>query len=118
MRQVTKIKAPMETVDMRTGERTPGEATWHILPPPADVCPICALAHPATEPHNAQSMYYQLAFQSLNKRAATWADAAAHCSDAVKQKWRRAFATLGHKWTEPPAGVAPIEHHGLGADKP
>lgn len=114
-----KLMSTMQTVDMATGAVVAEDpVAWHLAPPPAGVCPICAFDHAASEPHNAQSLYYQMAFEHLNGRAPTWADAAAHCVEAVQVKWRRAFRTLGHAWTEPPAGVATIEHHGQGPDKP
>jgi hypothetical protein len=58
-----------------------------LLPPPPDHCQICAVKHEPDEPHDPESLYYQLVFHNENGRKATWADAMAHCPDEVKELW-------------------------------
>lgn len=78
-----------------------------LLPPPPDVCPVCAVKHEAWQAHNAQSLYYQMRFQGLHGRWPTWADAAAHCSDEVRAHWKQMLSDRG-AWSEPPTGVLVI----------
>jgi hypothetical protein len=101
---VTKIDAD--------GNETHEAAAWHIMPPPADRCQICAVKHEPGEPHNAHSMYYQMTFTSMIGRAPTWADALAHCGEKTKLLWTAELQRRG-AWTEPPAGEEPVAHHGI-----
>lgn len=57
------------------------EKSFTLLPPAPGVCQECATEH---------------------GRAATWADAVAHCEPAVRQAWE----------TEPPAARAPERFEG------
>lgn len=70
---------------------------FKLLPPAKDCCQVCAVKHSPDQPHNKQSLYYQVVFENENGRAATWADAMAHCSDEVKQKWTVALLKKGLK---------------------
>ena len=70
-------------------------ATMMLLPPRSDVCQICATDHEPHLPHNAQSLYYQMAFKIEHGREATWKDALAHCSDEMKDLWIEALAEKG-----------------------
>lgn len=79
-----------------------------LLPPADDVCPICATKHEPEFPHNATSLYYQYRFWGLRGRWPTWADAAAHCTDEMREHWKVSLIRLGRNWTEPPEGVVPI----------
>lgn len=74
-----------------------------LLPPKRDVCPICAMDHKPTDPHNAQSMYYQYRFYGVRGRWPTWADAIAHCSPEVRDYWKQALREH-NAWTEPEDG--------------
>jgi hypothetical protein len=74
-----------------------------LLPPKPGTCPACAVAHKATEPHNAQSLYYQYRFYGLRGRWPTWADAVAHCSPQTRALWERALRER-KAWTEPGTG--------------
>lgn len=78
-----------------------------LLPPKPGTCPICATSHGPSEPHNAQSLYYQYRFYGVRGRWPTWADAMAHCDAKVKAFWEQALRDRG-VWTEPPEGVEPI----------
>ena len=78
--------------------------SMQLLPPPPDVCPVCAVKHESTAPHNAQSLYYQMRFHGLHGRWPTWADAVAHCDARARDLWRVALTDRG-AWSEPPRGV-------------
>lgn len=80
----------------------------YLLPPGADVCPVCAVAHDPRMPHDATSMYYQMRFFGLRGRWPTWADAAAHCDEQTTAQWRSVAEGMGIEWTAPHAGEAPI----------
>ncbi len=58
-----------------------------LMPPASHLCQECAVDHPSTDPHNAQSLFYQTKFGMENKRSANWIDAMAHCSDDIKKHW-------------------------------
>lgn len=69
--------------------------TMMLLPPRKDVCQTCGKDHQPELPHNAQSMYYQVAFQMENGRYPNWLDAMAHCSDEMKAVWTKALEERG-----------------------
>jgi hypothetical protein len=58
-----------------------------MLPAAAGTCPDCATAHPPEQPHNAQSLFYQVQFNGRHGRFATWHDAMRHCTPEVKRFW-------------------------------
>jgi hypothetical protein len=58
-----------------------------LLPCPKDKCQICAVDHPATYPHNKDSLYYQMQFNGRFDRWPTWADAMAHCDEQMRTVW-------------------------------
>lgn len=66
-----------------------------LLPPAADRCQTCASKHEAQEPHNAQSLYYQTAFNMEHGRAATWLDAMKHCDEFTREAWTKALEDRG-----------------------
>ena len=72
-----------------------------ILPPKPGVCPICAVDHEPDQPHNHDSLYYQMKFRQQHGRFPTWADAMAHCDEHVKQLWIAALAERGVSVTMP-----------------
>lgn len=78
--------------------------SMQLLPPSEDKCPVCAVEHEPTAPHNAQSLYYQMRFTGLHGRSATWADAVAHCDERTRDAWRVELVKRG-AWSEPPPGV-------------
>ena len=78
-----------------------------LLPPPEGVCRIRAVDHKPGEPHNAQSLFYQMRFKMRYGREGTWADCLAHCSEQMQQLWIKALREK-NAYTEPPEGVAPI----------
>lgn len=58
-----------------------------ILPAAPGKCQTCAVDHLPAEPHNAQSLYYQMKFQMEHGRGPTWLDAMAHCTEEVREIW-------------------------------
>lgn len=111
-KNVTEIPSTVTIVDMKTGEETHQPMSWKVVPPPADCCQICGRKHPPNEPHDVQQIYYQVLFESMVGRGPTWADAVAHCSEAMKASWKEALLEK-NAWTEPPAGENPVKHHGV-----
>jgi hypothetical protein len=75
-------------------ELKPGESMF-LLPPAADKCQICAVTHDPEQPHNAQSLFYQVKFNMEHGRAPSWLDAMAHCDDAVRTAWTSGLNDLG-----------------------
>jgi len=75
-----------------------------MLPASPGTCPICATAHEPFLPHNLQSLFYGVRFQGLHGRSPTWADAAAHCTESVRDQWMQVTAKMGHKWSAPRTG--------------
>lgn len=72
-----------------------------ILPPKPGVCRECAVDHRPDQPHNRDSLYYQMKFRQQHGRFPTWADAMAHCDEHVKQLWIAALAERGVSVTMP-----------------
>jgi rhodanese-related sulfurtransferase len=70
-------------------------AAMTLLPPAGNVCQVCATGHQADQPHNAQSLYYQMAFRQQHDRWPTWKDAMSHCSPEVRGFWEKALAERG-----------------------
>ncbi len=77
-----------------------------LLPCAPDVCQECAVKHEPWQAHNAQSLYYQYKFHAEHGRWPTWQDAVAHCSEDIREQWKRALTKIG-KWPkeETKAGV-------------
>jgi hypothetical protein len=63
----------------------------NLVPPPPGHCPECAIKHDADQPHNRDSIFYQMKFKMDKGRDPTWHDAVEHCSEEVKSHW---IATL------------------------
>lgn len=68
-----------------------------LLPPKDGLCPECAVAHQPEEPHNQQSLYYQMSFKKKRDRWPTWKDAIAHCTEEVQEYWTKSLAEKGVK---------------------
>jgi hypothetical protein len=60
-----------------------------------DRCQACAANHQLDEPHNRDSLFYQLFFYQQTGRWPNWADAMAHCSEEVQALWTAAFIERG-----------------------
>lgn len=69
--------------------------SMRMLPPKPGVCPECAVNHRPDQPHNPESLYYQMRFRQKHGRFPTWADAMAHCDARVKKMWIDALAERG-----------------------
>jgi hypothetical protein len=109
---IKQIPGALTEVDLTTGKETHKPMAWNVLPPAADKCQVCAVKHAPSEPHDAQSLYYQMTFNGMIGRAPTWADAIAHCDDGVKRAWGAELRKMG-AWSEPQNGEAPVLHHGV-----
>lgn len=68
---------------------------WLLLPPAKDRCQTCATKHEPEMPHNAQSLYYQTAFNLEHGRAPDWRDATAHCAPEMRALWREKLIEIG-----------------------
>jgi len=66
-----------------------------LIPPKSGECQLCAVVHEPADPHNRDSLYYQLVFHQEHKRPPTWADAMAHCSIDVQCAWRLHLRKVG-----------------------
>jgi hypothetical protein len=66
-----------------------------LLPPHPSKCQECAAEHEPDQPHNAQTLFYQVKFQMDNGRGATWIDAMAHCSPEMRALWTAALIERG-----------------------
>lgn len=62
---------------------------------PEGTCTECAVKHDPEQPHNAQSLAFQYKFYNQHGRWPDWRDAMAHCTDEVKEHWRRELSALG-----------------------
>ena len=71
-----------------------------VKAPRPGACRICAAIHAPGMPHDRDSLYYQNRFYKRNKRFPTWADAMAHCSEAVKTETIAMLAERGITVTE------------------
>ena len=66
-----------------------------VIPPFPGSCPICATVHRPEEPHDRDSIYYQNYFRRKHKRFPTWADAMSHCTEAMKEDFKKRLALRG-----------------------
>jgi hypothetical protein len=79
----------VQTVDVRTGKVIAEKKNaFTVLPCAPDVCQECAVDHAHDQPHDKQSLYYQMRFHGIHGRWPTWTDAMAHCTPEVKVAWR------------------------------
>jgi hypothetical protein len=84
-----------ESVDVNTGESVPIEGGgFRMLPGPPGTCEWCHVAHDPDQPHNQQSLPYQVKFHTLHGRWPTWTDAMSHCASEVRAEWRRQLVEL------------------------
>lgn len=64
-----------------------GKDEVRILPPTKSTCPICADRHAKHEPHNRNSLYYQMRFFRKHGRLPRWADALDDTSEMTRAYW-------------------------------
>lgn len=94
----TKKEIPVETHSADGCSSSMGTCTMHLLPPHPDLCQVCGVDHDPRNPHNKDSMYYQMKWQLDHEKghpAPTWHDAMAHCEDPVKEAWIKALNENG-----------------------
>lgn len=78
-----------EMVDIETGERVPIEGGgFMMLPGAPGTCAWCHVKHEPEQPHNKDSLAYQMKFKTINGRWPTWTDAMAHCPPEIQAFWR------------------------------
>lgn len=58
-----------------------------ISAPGRGKCPVCATKHDPADPHDPNSLFYQIGFWKRNRRFPSWADAMEHCSPMTKLVW-------------------------------
>jgi hypothetical protein len=68
---------------------------WFLMPPRPGVCQVCAVDHQPDDPHNRDSLFYQMKFQMENGYSPTWLDAMAHCSLDTQIAWERELRRRG-----------------------
>lgn len=103
----------MQTIDMATGTvQKTEDVSWGIIPPAADKCQVCAVAHEPHLFHDCRSLFYQYAFYGRQRRWPTWADATAHCEPLIVDALKDTLASNNINWTDPPDGAQPIAHLG------
>lgn len=66
-----------------------------VLPPRPGVCKMCAARHSADQPHERDSLYYQVKFYRRFRRFPTWEDAMNHCSEEAKSAFRKKLSGRG-----------------------
>jgi hypothetical protein len=71
-------------------------SNWRFLNSAPGTCPECAVAHDPAQPHDRDSLTYQMKFVSAHAgKSPTWADAMAHCTGEVKSLWTGALGGRG-----------------------
>ena len=58
-------------------------------------CRECGGSHSPDEPHNRDALRYQYTFYDAHGRWPSWADAMAHCAEAVRVSWTRELKRVG-----------------------
>ncbi len=94
------VGVPVRLVDGQKEARgMTGEEYAHVIfaAPVPGVCPVCAIKHRKERPHGVESAYYQMRFRQRHGRRATWRDACAHCTDAVKETEERKHGEAGER---------------------
>lgn len=87
----------LEVVDVETGESVPAEGGGlRMLPGPPGTCEYCHVKHDHDQPHDNQSLSYQIKFQAIHGRPPTWSDAMSHCTPEVREQWRERLVFLMH----------------------
>ena len=74
-----------------------GKDEIRLLPLDRWKCPICADRHSEKEPHNRNSLYFQMRFFQDHRRLPTWGDCLGHCSPFMRAYWRGEMAKKGVK---------------------
>lgn len=79
------------------GDPRGGPATWTLMPVSQQngECSQCGVLHDPEEPHDRETLYYQMAFHAEHGRWPTWRDAMAHCSAEIRAAWTAALLERG-----------------------
>lgn len=82
------------TID-ESGEAIPVEnGGFRMLPGPKGTCEWCHVKHEPAQPHNQQSLSYQMKFHAINGRYPTWTDAMKHCDPDTQAQWRKGLIAI------------------------
>lgn len=100
MLQMKSVPVERHTIDAQTGDTKRDIVQFGLMPPHPGTCAVCGVKHEPSQPHNAQSMYYQYAFYGEHGRWPTWADAIAHCDGITRDMWKD-ILTEKNAWSEP-----------------
>ena len=74
-----------------------GKDEIRLLAPGKNKCPICADRHSDREPHNRNSLYYQVKFRRKYHRFPQWDDTLAGLNQMMQAYWRGELAKAGVK---------------------
>ena len=85
-----------------------GTGKWGLLPTKDGTCEVCGREHASDQPHDKDSLYYQMRFQATYGRGAQWSDAVAHCPPDVRAFWKGELEKYG-VWSEPVERLTPEE---------
>lgn len=69
--------------------------TFSLLPAAPGRCSECASEHPPEQPHNRDSLFYQIKFHQEHGRYPTWNDAMRHCTEEMQRAWRKGLWEIG-----------------------
>jgi len=100
MRKTTQIPSTV-TIVAAPGDATGASVRVMLMPAPPGICPVCAARHESWLPHDPDSLRYRMTFHAMTGRPPTWADAIAHCGDAMRALWTAELNKRG-RWSEPP----------------
>lgn len=97
MKESTKALRADRRAMRKSGMRVVEAKSMILIPPAPDRCQVCATKHEPDQPHNQQSMFYQVGFHLKKGRFPAWADAMAHCDEPTKEIWTRELRARGAK---------------------
>lgn len=102
------------TVDAWTGKITKVQPrAMTLLPAAPGKCGECATEHDPEQPHNQQSLFYQMDFHGTHGRHPTWTDAMSHCTPEMQAMWRGwLIKLLCEKGMRIPDDLLPVEEGG------
>lgn len=99
-RPLIPIGGTMKVIDTTTGRVEEKPSGMMLLPAAPGKCAECAVDHAPDQPHNRDSLFYQMQFHGRFGRWPVWADALAHCAEPTRQAWEAELRRRGH-WKEP-----------------
>jgi hypothetical protein len=74
--------------------------TLKLMPAAPGTCPECATDHEPNEPHNPDSLYYQVRFKMVHGRDPTDEDCVAHVEPSKQKAWLATFALVREVYAE------------------